>query len=70
MKNKATPTERAAECIAAWHDTGKTTDVQGSYTGTYKDPDKKAQPMIDRPYIYMNSADTRDLRPVQDADDL
>lgn len=69
MEKHTTPSARAAECIAAWHDTGKDTDIQGWYTGTYKDPDEKSFP-VSRPYIFMNAALEKDLKPIQDADDL
>ena len=69
MKNKIKPSPLVAECIDLWHTTGEETDVQGSYTGTYKKPDKKDLPMT-TPYIYMNAANADDLRPIQDADDL
>ena len=60
---------RAAECVAAWHDSGVNTDVEGSYTGTYKVSDPEKIP-VSRPYIYMTAQMADDLRPIQDADDL
>ena len=69
MKKNTSPSERAAECIAAWHDIGVNTDVEGSYTGTYKVPENEKIP-VSRPYIYMTAQMADNLRPIQDADDL
>lgn len=52
--------ESAAECIRTWHETGELTDVQGWYTGTFK---QTAIP-------HEASALAKELEPVQDADDL
>ena len=67
MKNKKTPAECAAECIRAYHSAGESTDVQGSYTGTFR-----ASYGTGIPVYYPCSCDlaAEDLRPIQDADDL
>lgn len=52
--------EAVVDCIRAWRETGKDTDVQGSYTGVYHDADARRNA----------SADIKDAHPVQDADDL
>ena len=60
---------RSEECVLAWHNTGNDTDIQGSYTGTFKASDE-VKPEFNRPYIYMEAKAADELRPIQDADDL
>lgn len=67
MKKKTTPAERAEECIRAWHDTGRDTDVLGSYTGFYKCSGQMGAPLYTSVDYTMVA---NDLDPVQDADDL
>ncbi len=58
---------KAQECINAYRQVGDETDVQGSYTGFYRDSGMMAAPMYTS-YDYTMIAD--DTVPVQDADDL
>lgn len=61
------PTAVAMECVAAFRSTGEETDVQGWYTGIYRD--KTSNPF--GPYgTKHDQAFLGHDRPVQDADDL
>ncbi len=67
MKKRRTPSERAEECIRAYHEVGDETDLLGSYTGTFRASGSVGAPVYspyDREHYY------DDAVPVQDADDL
>ena len=67
MKNRKTPSERAEDCIRAYHGVGDDTDVLGSYTGIYRAAGSVGAPVY-TPYDRALFPD--DQVPVQDADDL
>ena len=67
MNKKNKMSQTVNECISAWHDTGRETDVLGSYTGFYKGAYNVDSP-ISTPFGPLAMAE--DLIPVQDADDL
>ena len=67
MEKKKTPAECARECIRAYHSAGESTDVQGSYTGTFRASTVNGI-SANRPCGSRRDADG--LTPVQDADDL
>lgn len=58
---------KVEECIRAYRESGNETDVQGSYTGIYRDAPLDGAPLYCS-YDYTMVVD--DTEPVQDADDL
>ena len=67
MKNKKTPTERAEECIRAYHEAGEDTDLLGSYTGIFRATGAVGAPVYSP---YDRELFPYDDVPVQDVDDL
>ncbi len=60
--------QKAFECIKAFRTTGTKTDVQGWYTGLYKD--YKDTRRIENPNTVNKTVFLDNTIPVQDADDL
>lgn len=61
---------KVGECIRAFRETGTLTDVQGSYTGVYRQQTAAEIMQKSRDDERSPLRDAEELRPVQDADDL
>ncbi|MCI8388836.1 MAG: hypothetical protein HFE63_10295 [Clostridiales bacterium] len=70
-QRRKNPTEKAAECVRAYHTTGEATDVLGSYTGIFRSEIAREPGHLS---LGVYTPDTLSLDgievPVQDADDL
>ena len=63
--------ESARECIEAYRSTGSLTDLQGSYTGFFREKGRMSfPPHISHGMSVADFDDCYDMYPVQDADDL